>query len=109
VTRDRRAETLERLRDARRLAGMSQEEAARALGVTLRTYARWERGESDGWYRALDRIAEVFHCSPSELVEPARAEQLRNIEDKVDALAADVREVLRRLEAISPGEGAQDG
>lgn len=49
-----------RMKDARKLAGMSQEDAARALDVTVRTYARWERGETQGFLGELPRIAEVF-------------------------------------------------
>lgn len=41
------ADTLaDRIRTARKESGMSREQAAVALGVSLRTFARWETGES---------------------------------------------------------------
>ncbi|WP_248959362.1 helix-turn-helix domain-containing protein [Sphaerisporangium perillae] len=54
---------------ARRRLGMSQEEAAEAVGVATTTWARWERGEQGvrACYRA--RIATAFG------VEPVRVEE----------------------------------
>lgn len=73
------------LRAARHRRGWSQERAAVAIGVQVRTYARYERGESSP-YRSLDAIRRVFGVTikPADsepgvaalevLVEQARAE-----------------------------------
>src|SRR5690349_3090658 len=58
----------ERMKTARQLAGMTQEDAARTLDVTVRTYARWERGETRGFLSELDRIAEVFGTTTDQLL-----------------------------------------
>lgn len=55
------------LRDMRTAAGMSQEEAASALGVRLGTYGSWERGTHVPRREALDRIVEVFGVPPASL------------------------------------------
>jgi transcriptional regulator with XRE-family HTH domain len=47
------SDEIRRARVARRL---SQPEAARELGVSLRTYQRWESGEPDGFAARFDRI-----------------------------------------------------
>ena len=38
---------------------ISQEEVGRRLSVTLRTYARWERGESHGHLTQLGSVGEA--------------------------------------------------
>lgn len=87
--------TFERLRTARRLAGFTQEEAAKELGVTGRTYARWERGESAGFFRELQKIAETFNTSVDQLV-PApypddEDDRLIRLEQHIEALVLEVR------------------
>lgn len=92
----------ERMRTARRLAtdddgrGMTQEDAARALGVTVRTYARWERGETAGFLRELERIADVFGTSTEALLgvdESGDGSRLAGVETQLAALVAEVREL----------------
>lgn len=80
----------ERLRLARRYAGMTQEDAARELGVTVRTYARWEKGVTLGFLKETERIAEVFGTTPEAILGIAGESQL---EAKVDALSAELREL----------------
>lgn len=64
----------QRMRHARKLAGFTQEEAAHDLDVAIRTYARWERGESQGFLRVLDRIAKLYRTTPEALLDvPADA------------------------------------
>lgn len=77
----------ERMRLARRLAGLSQEETARRLKVAVRTYARWEKGDTEGFLSELDRIADVLGVPVRDLRGPAESPTL---EERVDALAAEV-------------------
>jgi transcriptional regulator with XRE-family HTH domain len=60
----------ERFRTARKLAGVTQKDAALALDVTERTYARWEKGDTAGFLPFLARIAEVVGTSEEELRGP---------------------------------------
>lgn len=59
----------ERLRWARRLAGKTQEDAARELGVRVRTYARWEKGDTSGYLGELEKIAAVFGTTVDDLLD----------------------------------------
>lgn len=46
----------ERLKLARHLLGISEEEAAAAMFITVKTYSKWERGE-----RHRDNVHGVIH------------------------------------------------
>jgi hypothetical protein len=52
------------LGDALRREGLSQEAAARQLGVSVRTVSRWVRGQTEPRLRELRRIQEVFGQPP---------------------------------------------
>ena len=51
---------LELLKEARRSAGMSQEEVARRCGMSLNNYARIERGDTGTTVSTLEHIANVL-------------------------------------------------
>lgn len=81
-----------RIRSARRLAGLTQQEAAERIGATARTWARWETGESQGCLGQLPRIAEVLGASE---------EQLRGGPPRgVEALLSEILERLVRVESV---------
>lgn len=82
----------DRIRLARRLAGQTQEEAARALGVTVRTYARWENSESTGFMSELDRIAKLFDTTAADLAgDPAEEAGLGFIRTQLADLTEEIR------------------
>jgi transcriptional regulator with XRE-family HTH domain len=56
------------LRQARRSSGLSLEDVARRLGVSLEEARRQERGEVDLWVSALHRWAEALQVHIDELV-----------------------------------------
>lgn len=95
----------ERLKTARRLAGLTQEDAARALDVTLKTYARWERGETKGFLRQLSRIAEVFGVTSDQLLgtdDDAGPDRLERLEASVEEIRAEVAAIRSLLEERLP-------
>lgn len=61
----------ERLRAARDEAGLTQEETARRVGVTLRAYAAWELGRNEPRGASLIRLGEVLEIDPRELYPTA--------------------------------------
>ena len=91
------ASVAERMKLARKLAGLTQEEASRLLDVTVRTYARWERGETRGFLGELGRIAETFGTTSDQLLGTQDA----STEDQLEALRAEVA-ALRAL-LMDPG------
>jgi DNA-binding XRE family transcriptional regulator len=52
------------LKKAIKRQGMSQEAAARAIGVSLKTVNRWARGETEPRYRELGMIWDAFGEGP---------------------------------------------
>lgn len=107
------AQAAEGLKNARRLAGLTQEEAARKLDVTSRTYARWERGETAGFLRELDRIAAAFSTTPDAIIGgqatddvQAQLAALQSELAELRALLLDPKTLRRAAEALADDEGA---
>jgi transcriptional regulator with XRE-family HTH domain len=90
-----------RMRTARKRLRISQEEAAGRLGVVLRTYARWERGESLGFIGHLDEIAGALETSESELLGGENAlsdgPTVQELSAKLDAIMDELRRLRRDL------------
>lgn len=58
------------LKAARKAAGYgSQEAAARAMGVAMHTWARWERGSQAPSLETLGTIGELLKIAPAKLLE----------------------------------------
>ena len=57
-----------RLQELRTEKGLSQEEAAKALGVTQQSYSRYERGGNELGYSALIKFAKFFDVSVDYLL-----------------------------------------
>ncbi len=52
-----------KLHELRKEKGISQEEAAKALGITQQSYSRYERGGNELGYDALIKFAKFFDVS----------------------------------------------
>jgi transcriptional regulator with XRE-family HTH domain len=57
-----------RLREWRRAAGLTLEQAAERLGTTNQSLSRKERGERSVTVDELAQIAPVYQCKPADLV-----------------------------------------
>lgn len=51
------------LKVLRTISGMTQEQVAKAVGVSRITYLKWERYESYPDAKQLVRLSEIFDCS----------------------------------------------
>jgi transcriptional regulator with XRE-family HTH domain len=98
---------MDKLRTARRLAGLSQNEAAKRLNTTEKSIARWERGETDGWMRRLDDLAAAYGTTREALLpdNPAAKGAPEDLADEVARLRREVEE-LRTLVVGSLAAGA---
>jgi transcriptional regulator with XRE-family HTH domain len=56
------------LRNARKRAGLTQEQVALASGVPQGHYSRIETGKHDPGIRTLMRIARALHTTPADLL-----------------------------------------
>ena len=74
-----------RLAEERNKRGYTQRQVAEALGVSDKTYSKWERGVNEMTVETLCRLAEVYGCSPTAfLTESGRELSLR---DELAAMA----------------------
>jgi transcriptional regulator with XRE-family HTH domain len=120
----RQEKVSERLRELRERQGLSQEDAARKVGITQRQWQRWESGDSMPYPRSLDMVASTFGISVAEFFDPAEpvvdTTQLDRIEGKLDELLSllrgetdgELQEFARALaeaEAQVAGEAADRG
>ncbi len=85
------------MRKQRRLAGLSQEEMGRRLGVTLRSYARWERGETAGHVGRVDAIAKALKCKPEDLMPEPEEDRIESLAREIDALGEMVGGLTREV------------
>ena len=58
----------EKLKVARKAAGMTQKQLADALGCTQKDISRWESGLHEPGALTLKKIAQILSCSMEELV-----------------------------------------
>lgn len=56
-------------RSAREAAGLTVQQAAQALGVSIQALYQWERVENYPEGRRLKEIAELYKCTVDELLE----------------------------------------
>lgn len=86
-----------RMRLRRKLAGLTQNQVADHLGVTERSYARWERVENGGFLQVLEKIAAVLHTSVDELTSVGvDVGEPPDVLDRILAELIAIRELLER-------------
>ena len=66
----------EKLREARELALLSQQELADEAGISVDTVKRMESGEGSVYGRTVRRVASVLGVDPRELLEGAEGKAL---------------------------------
>lgn len=92
-----------RMRSARKRLGISQEQTAHRLGISLRTYARWERGESMGFIGHLDEIAPVLKTSEDNLlggeILHSNGPTVQDLAAKLDQMMTELQDLRRDLQS----------
>lgn len=96
-----------RIKDLRTDARLTQEEVARAVGVSTRHYVRWEKGESLPYWRNIELLAETFDVEPGVIVDAENASvpgqdpntRIASLMREVAALEQKVEQLTRMLEA----------
>jgi transcriptional regulator with XRE-family HTH domain len=63
-----RLEIASRIRQARHLAGLTQDQLGRMLGVVPSQVTRWESGEVSPHVFTIARIAAIFHIPVGDLI-----------------------------------------
>lgn len=103
----RREKVMERLLELRERHGLSQEDAARKVGITHRQWQRWENGESMPYPRNLDAVASKFGISVAEFFDPepdisVDVAQLDRIEATLNAILSLL--LAEEAPAVGPAE-----
>lgn len=92
--------TLIKLRDLRKSAGLTQADLASILGVERSTYVKYERGSSDPPTATLIRLANYFHVSLDELLGHAVPTERPQEAAPVSAPTDTDTELLRKYHAL---------
>ena len=95
---------LKNLKAAREKRGVTQKEAAEALGVSPKTYSKWETGENEPDIETLCRLAERLGVSPAVLFQ--EGEEPASLEGTPAAEAAElcwqrINELLQGLKSAA--------
>jgi transcriptional regulator with XRE-family HTH domain len=104
LLKDRIAMRIKDLRTERRL---TQEQMARAVGVSTRHYVRWEKGESLPYWRNIELLAEAFDVEPGVIVDAENGSipgqdpstRIAALTRELAALEQKVEQLTRMLEA----------
>ena len=62
---------MQTIKEARKALGMTQEQLAKALGVTQGAVAQWEKGISHPAFEKLSQVASVLNMTIDELMRKA--------------------------------------
>lgn len=101
------------IKTLRESSGHTQESAAEAVGVNIRTYQRWESGETSPSERRKDKIAKAFNAALSDFYRDdsgvltpsktlSRAELLTEIYSLAPSLQEDqLKEVLAKIRSFT--------
>lgn len=99
----RKERVVERLVQLREVHGLTQEQAAARVGVTVRQWQRWEAGKSMPYPRNLDMIAAKFGITVADffdedVVTESLDDRVQELLAKQNANLARQTEILERLE-----------
>lgn len=76
------------LKECRLSAGLTQDEAAAALGITRTAISMWETGDSLPRADMLPRISNLYHCEISDLYSAAeKRSENQNDTTRIDGTA----------------------
>lgn len=95
------AATAARIRQARELAGLTQEAAAAQLGVTSKTLRRWESGASAGFLRELDAIAAAYGVDREQLVVAEQVDRLTVVERTLERVQDDLAQLRAQVDELA--------
>ena len=64
------------IKTARKAAGLTQEDLAKAIGVKRSVVSKYENGQIGPRYETVERIAETLNCSISDLVSSTQEKEM---------------------------------
>jgi transcriptional regulator with XRE-family HTH domain len=97
-----------RLREARKALKISQEEAARLIGVSNKAYGAWERGTSEPRDRNWRQIEEILKIRVEEIRGEPPQSQLDKIEANQRQILANQRQILVEIASMRDERAAAE-
>lgn len=91
------------LKDARKRAGLSQQELAEKLGVSRNTVVNWEAGRNRPDVRAASALCRVLDVSASLLFAEGRPRTSAGVSRDAASLSEEEHGLLRQFRKLSPG------
>lgn len=89
---------IHRLKTARKNAGLSQAQTAKAIGIAQRTYSEYERGLKEPSFSIVQRIATLFDVSIDWLLNASSNKNIKinvlNSRQDKDDVIKDIRRVI---------------
>jgi transcriptional regulator with XRE-family HTH domain len=87
----------------RRASGMTQEETAEALDISINTYRSWEQNKATPHVQTIMRIASLFDCKMEDLVDSVPQIDIDpNESDLESLLPTDEIVLLHKYRAMNP-------
>lgn len=96
----------EKIKEARKKAGLSQKDLAQKLDMNLRTYGSYERGERDVSTAILLKICKTLNISSDYLLGRSESEEPEPIDSNATLLPQDNVHMIPIYESVSAGFGA---
>lgn len=96
----------EKIKEARKKAGLSQKDLAQKLDMNLRTYGSYERGERDVSTAILLKICKTLNISSDYLLGRSESEEPEPIDSNASLLPQDNVHMVPIYESVSAGFGA---
>ncbi len=97
-----------KLRKCRLSAGLSQKQIAQALGLDRSAYSCYERGTSMPNIQNLQKLADIFHLSPAQLLPGndlgITVSDMKNRYNPIYMLTDQERSVIVRMRALDPSQ-----
>ena len=75
-----------RLLELRKRKGMTQQQAAECAGISDRSYAEIERGETNMRVGTLLKLCKTFHATPDEILTEKTDESVPSMDELVELL-----------------------
>jgi transcriptional regulator with XRE-family HTH domain len=98
------AELSARIRAARRHRGLTQQEVAHKVGITVRSISGWERGKAIPHLDTLEALARALGQDPDKFIVPAQWMAAARRARRVDRIAPRIHDglsaVIQRLRAL---------
>lgn len=98
---------IKRLRESK---GLTQEELAKALGMSRPAVTQWETGWSQPRMGTIEKLAEFFGVSKADIIDDSQAASLRSspLSRRPVRAAPDARVPIRRLGRVHVGEADEE-